>query len=226
MEERTPPDALLVVAPGCPHCGMVLEGMSRLLKEGRLSSLQGLQAPYHAGEVSRLGIRSVPWYRIGPFVFEEAQGYAELLRWAERADHIRGMAVYFEDRLNRGQRHRVLAMVREDPARLQAFALLMADVEVGLQTRLGMGVVLEELQGSGLAVGLLSALERLVQHPEARMRGDACHFLSLIDCPRSALRLLEKSLDDPDPMVREVAGDLLEEMKSQAGWEPEYDSLP
>ncbi len=37
---NSPPDALLLIAPGCGHCPAVLEGLTLLLKSGKLGRLE------------------------------------------------------------------------------------------------------------------------------------------------------------------------------------------
>ena len=73
MNQNAIPDALLLLAPGCPHCPAVLEGLSGLLKEGVIGRLEAVNAAIHPERAAELGVRTVPWARIGPFELEGEQ---------------------------------------------------------------------------------------------------------------------------------------------------------
>ena len=116
MNPSTIPDALLLLAPGCPHCPAVLEGLSGLLKEGVIGRLEAVNVALRPERAAELGVRTVPWVRIGPFELEGAQAPAELRRWAEQADSLDGMADYFFQMLTSGRRARVEEMARQEPS--------------------------------------------------------------------------------------------------------------
>ena len=84
-QSPAPPDALLLMAPGCAHCPVVLEGLGRLLKEGRLGRLEVVNVAVHPEAAVAAGTRSVPWTRIGPFELDGLYGPAELAEWAAYA---------------------------------------------------------------------------------------------------------------------------------------------
>lgn len=210
-----PPDALLVTAPGCPHCPLVLAGLDRLRQEGLLGRLTLLDAAAQPDRAARLGVKSVPWLRLGPFVLEGVQSPAELRRWTEAVHAPTGMATYFDHLLASGRRQLVERLVRAEPDRLTAFVQLLGDPEVGLNTRLGVGVVLEELRGSGLATHLTDALGTLTRHPDARIRGDACYYLPLCDGLAAAAPFLRERLRDDHPEVREIATEALAELDNE-----------
>ena len=73
-ESAAPADALLLIATGCNHCPAVLEGLSRLLKQGRIGRLDVVNLAVHPETGQALGVRSVPWTRIGPFELEGLVG--------------------------------------------------------------------------------------------------------------------------------------------------------
>lgn len=205
-----PPDALLLLATGCPHCGAVLEGLGKLLKEGVIGRLEAINVALQPERARELGVRSVPWTRIGPFELEGEQSPADLRRWAEGAETPQAMADYFYQMLISGRRGRVEDMARQEPRRLEALARLLEDPETSMAVRLGIGAVLEELQGSGVSEVLIPPLAALLRHEDARIRADACHFLSLIGGPE-VLPHLRACLDDSDQEVREIATESLEE---------------
>jgi hypothetical protein len=209
----TPPDALLLLATGCPHCPAVLEGLSLLLKQGIIGRLEAVNVAVHPERAAELGVRGVPWTRIGPFELEGPLGPAELRRWAEQVDRIEGMAEYFLHLLKTGRRAKVEEMARQEPSRLLALVRLLEDAETSMAVRLGIGAVLEELQGSGLTGVMVPGLGALTGHEDARTRADACHFLSLIGGPE-VVPYLRACLDDPDGEVREIAAEALQELEA------------
>jgi HEAT repeat protein len=110
--------------------------------------------------------------------------------------------------LQRGQRVKVERLIREDGQRSLALAELLADPEASMAVRIGIGAVLEELQGSGMTAAMAPKLGEILRDPEPRNRADAAHFLSLVGGAQAA-RLLRDCLDDPDAAVREIAYDAL-----------------
>ena len=206
------PDALLLIAPDCPHCPAVLAGLSGLLKEGVIGRLEVVNVVVRPEQAAELGVRTVPWARIGAFELEGVQSPAELLHWAEQTNSLDGMADYFFRMLTTGRRARVEVMARQDPSRLLALVRLMEKPEASMAVRLGIGAVLEELQGSGLAETMIPALGALASNGDALPRADACHFLSLIGGTK-VVPWLRVCLDDEDKEVREIAAEALEELE-------------
>jgi len=207
----SPPSALLFIAPGCPHCPAVLEGLTQLLKEGMIGSLEAVNLAVHPERAAALGVKTVPWLRLGIFELEGAQSPAQLRRWATAGDDPDTLAGYFHDLLIAGRRHRVEEMLRHEPTYFHALPRLLTDPASSMAVRLGIGAVLEEFQGSGLAQVIVADLGELTRHPEALTRADACHFLSLIG-GADIVPYLRACLDDPDAGVREIAGETLAEM--------------
>jgi glutaredoxin len=202
------PAALLFTTPVCPHCPGVKRALAALLAEGAIASLEVVDASAEPERAQALGVRSVPWLRLGPFELEGQMTPAELRRWAERAAQPQGMKDYFFEMLETGRRAKVEAALRQDPQRGAALAQLVTDPEAGMAVRLGIGAVLEELQGSGATEAMVPALTVALQHAEPRDRADIAHFLSLIG--GSAARVaLQSCLDDPDAEVREIAREAL-----------------
>jgi hypothetical protein len=212
MNQNPVPDVLLLLAPGCPHCPVVLEGLAGLLKEGVIGRLEAVNVEIHPERAAELGVRTVPWVRIGPFELEGMLTPAELRRWAEQAGTLDGMADYFFRMLTGGRRARVEEMARQEPSRLRALVRLMERPDAGMAVRLGIGAVLEELQQSGIAETMIPDLGALARNGDALTRADACHFLSLIG-GRQVAPWLRACLDDEDKEVREIAAESLEELE-------------
>jgi len=67
---------------------------------------------------------------------------------------------------------------------------------------------MEDLAGTDRLRELVGRLGELTRHEEARIRGDACHYLELAGDP-AAIAYLKPRLEDPDTEVREVAQEAL-----------------
>lgn len=209
--DRSIPDALLLLAPGCPHCPAVLEGLSALVKDGALGRLEAVNIAVHPERAEQLGVRSVPWVRIGEFDLDGSQTPAELRRWADLAGTPQGMPAYFLHLLKNGRRAKVEELARQEPQRLLALADLLADAEASMAVRLGIGAVLEELQDSNITSVMVPALGELTRHDDPLVRADACHYLSLVGGEEIA-PYLRACRDDPDAAVREMVAEILAEM--------------
>jgi len=208
---RTIPDALLLLAPACPHCPAVLEGLSALVKEGAIGRLEAVNIAVHPKRAEELGVRSVPWFRIGEFELDGAQTPGELRRWAELAGTPQGMPAYFLHLLKNGRHAKVEEMARQEPQRLLALVELLADADASMAVRLGIGAVLEELRPDGLATIMVPGLGELTHHPDPLVRADACHYLSLAGGEEIA-PYLRACLDDQDAAVREIVAEILAEL--------------
>ena len=212
---KNPPDALLLMTSACPHCPGMLQGLGALIKGGHIGRLEVINLSLRPEAGKALGVRSVPWVRIGPYTLEGLRSQSELQQWAQRAAENAGMAAYFAELLAAGDLEKVLALVREDATRFAALLQLLADPGTALHVRVGIGAVVEDLQGSDLLRHQIEPLTQLTQHADARIRSEACHYLALTRAPQ-ALAAVRDLLNDPDPQVRDVAQDsvaILEQAK-------------
>lgn len=205
-DPATVPDALLLMTSSCPHCPAVLQGLGELVKTGRIGRLEVINIEVRPEVAQALGVRGVPWLRIGPFQLEGLHTPAELKQWAERAGTPESMADYFRESLTTGKLAKVTAAIDEDPSRLDALLRLLADPATDLHVRVGIGAVIEGLSGSAALAQRIDQLGALTQAKDAHIRGDACHYLALTRDPR-AKPYLERLLNDPEPQVRELAAD-------------------
>jgi len=210
------PDALLLMTPSCPHCPAVLQGLSELVKTGRIGRLEVINIEARPEVALTLGVRGVPWVRIGPFQFEGLLPPVELRYWAERAGTPQGMADYFRELLKTGKLSKASAAIEQDPARLDALLLLLADPETDLHVRIGIGAVIEGLAGGAALAARIDRLGALAQTKDAHIRGDACHYLALTRDPR-AIPHLERLRNDPERQVRELAAEGLAELQKTPG---------
>lgn len=207
------PDALLLLSSRCPHCPAVLAALADLLKQGAIGKLDAVNIEHHPEIAQGLGVRSVPWTRIGRIELFGSQSRAELADWAARADTEDGLADWFHVLLKEGQLPRVQALIETEPELLAAVLPIVGNVEASLNVRLGAGVLLEHFAGTDSLRALLPRLGALSQHNDARVRADACHYLGLTG-DAAAKPWLEARLSDDDADVREIAGESLQGMSS------------
>ena len=218
------PDALLLLSTHCPHCPAVLAALADLLKQGAIGRLEAVNLEQHPEVAQALGVRSMPWTRIGRI--EHAAGGTLLLDesddldaavvntdWAAKAGSETGLADWFHQLLKEGQLPRVQALIEAEPDLLAAVLPIVGNVEASLNVRLGAGVLLEHFAGSDTLRALLPRLGELSRNDAARVRADACHYLGLAGDAR-ARAWLEARLDDADADVREIAAESLENLKS------------
>ncbi|MFN3751349.1 MAG: HEAT repeat domain-containing protein [Thiobacillus sp.] len=203
------PDALLLLSTHCPHCPVVLAALADLVKAGTLGRLEVVNLEQHPDVGQALGVRSVPWVRIGRIELAGVHSKAELAEWAAKADSEAGIADWFHLLLKEGQLARVQAAIEADPALLAAVLPIVGNVDASLNVRLGAGVLLENFAGSDALRALLPRLGELSQHPDARVRADACHYLGLTG-DAAARPWLEARLNDADADVREIAAESLQ----------------
>ena len=204
------PDALLLMTGGCPHCPAALQALTVLLKEGAIGRLEVINVALHIEEAESRGVQSVPWIKIGPF---EVEGAATPAKLRELAQGVRDDGVFdawLLETLKAGKRQKFEALVKQEPQRIHALARLMKNPDASMSIRLGIGAILEELQGTGFTNPLVQDLAGLLASDDRLLRADACHFLTLIGTESIRPHMLA-CLDDADPEIREMAEEWLGE---------------
>ena len=209
MSTSQSPDALLFIASQCPHCPAVLSGLADLLKRGLIGRLEAINIESYPESAQALGVRSVPWLRIGLFQLTGARSLAELEIWARRAVSADGISDAFHDLLKQADLAQVLQLIQAESARLAALLPIVANPEASLNVKLGVGVVFEEFAGQPALRQLVADLGSLTRHEDARVRADASHLLSLTQAAEARPWLLA-GLQDENAEVREIAAESLQ----------------
>ncbi len=210
---KSAPEALMLLGTHCPHCPSVLGSLSDLVKQGVISKLEVVNLEQRPETGRELGVRSVPWVKIGPFEFSGLHSKAELQSWAEQAGTEQGTTKYFEQLLGEGEVMRVLGMIGKDHSMLHALIGLVSDADTKINARIGAGVIMEDYEGKPELLALIPELGELTRHEDARVRSDACHYLSLTH-DVSVKQFVEPLLDDEHEEVREVAEESLAELNN------------
>jgi len=206
---KTPPDALLLLGTHCPHCPSVLQGLANLVKAGTLGTLKVVNIEQRIDIAQELGVRSVPWVRIGSFELEGLRSEQELAEWAARATSESGTAEWLNELLSGGKLDQALQRIRSDPAGMEALLQLFTDTDTQLNTRIGISAIMEHLEDTEALRAIVEQLGELTQHEDARIRGDACHYLALSGSEKAA-DYIRPLLQDADAEVREVARESIE----------------
>ena len=204
-----PPEALLILGTHCPHCPAVLQALSSMVKAGELGRLEVVNLEQQPEVAQTLGVRSVPWTRLGPFELQGLRTLEELQAWALKSGSVEGMADYLSELIKEGQVKRVQTLARENESALDAVFHILGDADAEINIRLGIDVVLEDLQGSELLRQRVDELGDLSTHESAPIRADAYHYLALTGS-KNALPYLRAGLKDTDKEVQEIAQEGLE----------------
>lgn len=177
--------------------------------EGLLGGIEEIDLSQAPQQAEILGVRSVPWTRIGAIELSGLHSLAELRHWAGLAARPEGLDLHLADLLGNGQRAQVLARTRREPALIARLAALLGDADSELSVRIGVMATLEELKEEGLLQGQATHFLPHVTHPEPRVRSDTCYALTLVG-GEDALAALQACSEDPDAEVRETALDGIE----------------
>lgn len=205
----TVPDALLFITTGCPHCPVVLQGLSELVKQARIGKLTVVNAAAHPELAAEYGVRAAPWLRLGPFTLTGAHTTAELRQWAEWSSGDEGIAHYVEHLLKQGGFKQAGIFIAEDTQRLKPLLAIVADPEKSIEVRVGVDALLESYGNTPALQNLLPQLAELTQHADHRVRADACNLLGLSGSA-AARPYLATCINDSSEEVREIAAESLE----------------
>jgi len=207
----TKPDALLLIAPGCPHCPVLLEGLTQLIKQEFIARMEVINIADYPEIASELGVRSVPWCRIGEFELQGSHSPGELKLWAERANQADGVGLYLAELLSTGQLNRAITGIQHHPHWLAAAIELLQHPDTGISIKTGLSALIEEFAGTETLKQQIETLAGLLKNGNHGIRADVCYFLGLSRSLR-ALPYLQQALTDEDTEVREIARETLDEL--------------
>jgi thiol-disulfide isomerase/thioredoxin len=201
----TVPDALLFITSGCPHCPVVLQGLSDMVKQAAIGKLTVVNVAAHPELAAEYGVRAAPWLRLGPYTLTGAHTAAELQQWAEWSSSEEGIAHYVEHLLKEGGFKQAGVFIAEDTQRLKPLLAIVADPEKNIEVR----ALLESYSNTPALQSLLPQLAELTRHTDHRVRADACHLLGLSGSA-AARPYLEACIKDSSEEVREIASESLQ----------------
>lgn len=201
-------DSLLLISSGCSHCPAMIENLSKLIKAGKLSRLEIVNIETDSELATELGVRSVPWFKIGEYSFDGVMSHSDLSKWVERVGNNQADIDYLAYQLENQQLRTVVSKVREHPFHLVELVPLLGDLDLPMAVRIGIGAVIEELTGDPGLEHAVPVLEQLTLSPEVQVRADACHYLGICGDP-GAVPAVRALLDDESEEVSEIAAETL-----------------
>ena len=202
----------MLMGTQCTYCGPMMQILTEFIKLGQISELRIVNIEHATDLASELGVRSVPWLRIGPFELAGSRSKQELQLWLQRASSFDGVTDYLVEVLAEGNINYASKLIRGYPQALENVIDLMADPEAKINVRLGAGVIIEEMAESESFKNVIPRLLEYLSNDDARIRGDACHYLSLTR-DSSYIPDIERLLTDDSAEVREIAQDSLDELR-------------
>lgn len=208
----TPPVVLMLMGSKCAYCGPMMQSLTELMKAGSLAELRIVNIEQNLELAAQLGVRTVPWLQIGPFDLPGARSKQELQLWLNRASSFEGINEYFEEILSAGNIEAANKLLQRHPEALENVIEIMADPEAKINVRLGVGVIIEDRAESQEFKKVIPRLIEYMSSKDARIRGDACHYLSLTK-DRSYIPEIEKLLTDESEEVREISQESLDELR-------------
>ena len=208
----TSPEVLMLMATQCTYCGPMMQMLTEFMKQGLVAELRIVNIENSPELASELGVRSVPWLQVGPFQLTGSRSKQELQLWIQRASSFDGVTDYLVEVLSEGNIKVASKLIHGYPQALENVIDLMADPQAKINVRLGVGVIIEEMAESETFKSVIPRLLEYLSNDDARIRGDACHYLSLTK-DRSYIPDIERLLTDDSEEVREIAQDSLDDLR-------------
>jgi hypothetical protein len=190
----------------------MMQMLMEFMKLGQIAELRIVNIENAPELASELGVRSVPWLKIGPFELTGSRSKQELQLWIQRASSFDGVTDYLVEVLSEGNIKVASKLIHGYPQALENVIDLMADPQAKINVRLGVGVIIEEMAESETFRSVIPRLLEYLSNDDARIRGDACHYLSLTK-DRSYIPDIERLLTDDSEEVREIAQDSLDDLR-------------
>jgi len=203
------PSALLLITPSCPHCPSMLQSLSELIKDGKLARLEVVNIEHDPQQAEALNVRSVPWLKLGNIELVGLKSKSEIQQWITAPDD---MNAYFEELMTSGEISKVQQLVEETPSHVKTLISIMADEASSLSARIGVGAIMEQLEGSRILANCIDELGEHCSSPVTRIRNDACYYLGLTG-HSDARKYIRPLLEDEDDEVKEVAREALDGIK-------------
>jgi hypothetical protein len=208
-------NATMLLTSSCPHCPTVLAGLVPLIKSGEISSLNIINLSEQPEAAEIYNTRSVPWvqftFPLGHFEFEGLHSESELREWCNNSRTLEGISKYCLMLLDQGKINELTTILQNYPDWLHATLLLVEDVDTSLTIRVGISAIFESLDAKQFDP-IYEALLMMTKNNLARIRSDACFYLSLTKNP-DAIATLKFCLNDENKEVKEIAAESIEELE-------------
>jgi len=207
--------ATMLLTSSCPHCPTVLSGLMTLIKSGEISDLKIINLNEQPEAAEIYNTRTVPWvqfqFPLGHFEFEGLYSETELQQWCTDSKTLEGISKYCLMLLDQGKISELTKILNRYPDWLHATLLLVEDIDTSLTIRVGISAIFESLEAQQFEP-IYEALIMMTKNNLARIRSDACFYLSLTKNP-AAIETLQSCLKDENKEVKEIAADAIEELE-------------
>lgn len=201
----------MLLSSGCAHCPTVLNVLTELLKSGAISHLTAINISQQPEIAQQYNVRSVPWIKIGEIELTGLQSKTDILNAIAQSTSPSGLIDYYDDMLNNGLLQDSIDHIQRNPKNLALLLDMLQQSDIKISVQLGIGAIMEEFAQTAPLNELVPLLSELTRHSLARVRNDACFYLSLTG--NSSVRdIITVLLNDPSDEVRETAQDCLEEL--------------
>lgn len=214
MKPANKPTALILVSTHCPHCHALEKLLHERMENGSLGELDVVNIEHSPEVAQQYGVRSVPWLRLGNFVFDEALTPADLDHWIEDTSKASGPARYIAYLLEKGKLNKAIEWIEAGNTTLAAILPVLQDPDVKINVRVGIGAILEHFEATNAIRAAIPALTAMLKDSNPTVRIDVCHYLSLTHSSE-VIGSLKTMLDDEDEQVRQVANESIEALQMQ-----------
>ncbi|OOY34312.1 thioredoxin family protein [Solemya velum gill symbiont] len=209
-----PPDVLLLIAPGCPHCPAVMQSLSNLLKEGVIGRLEIVNIAPHPEVADKVGTRSVPWMRIGEVELSGAHTPEEIREWVDRSSTSDTSEV-ISHLLETNRLEQAIEKLRNNSELLRTVIARLPEEEVPFSVRIGIGAIIEELAHTDTLEASVPLLLELAASDNRQARSDAAHYLGFTKGTATVVEALKKLGSDSDMGMSKIALESLEALEQQ-----------
>lgn len=180
-----------------------------LVKQGKIDQFNIINIAAMSETAKYYRIKSIPWLKIGHFVFEGLQTRETILFWLNLVGTPEGMQQYLSYLLEHHRLNDAIKLCRDEFMAMSALIQLFKNPEIGIDIRIGISALMESLEADACLIAIIPELGLLTQATEQNIRIDACHFLSLINSCE-ILPYLQACQNDPDPEIQELIREALE----------------
>lgn len=183
MNKTTITSAELFVATGCHYCPVVLDSLSKHLKQGQLANLSITNIAVKSERADKLSIRSVPWFSLSNthvfMIFSGNHTEKEIQKWLNLSKHKDSMQKYIEECLSTGQLMTVMQVMQLKPKMYSHVIAMLEDEETSMDIRIGLDALTESLAASDILKKHVEDFKRIASNDNTRLQIDALHYIAL-----------------------------------------------
>ncbi len=205
---------LLIISQECPFCTQLLSDLLPHIKSGVLPRVEILNASTDPELYKKFEIEYVPYIKLDSIILQGELTVPDILTWKNKMGTDSFARDYIAYLIRENQLKPITSYIKQHPESLALLIDILAEDSLSFENRLGIGVVLEELQEEMSFEFILDQLVRLLNHDEANLRGDACHYLGMCKNLDVLEHLKSRLLIEEEEDVREVLEDVIADLRT------------